>query len=109
MGYMRHHVIIVTTYGEHAQKAYDAALDVFGATRLSPLCASELNGYLSFFVVPDGSKEGWKDSDDGDVRRARFKDWFRDQCYEDGSSPYDWCECMYGDDEGELSISGSGR
>lgn len=87
-----------------------AALEIFG--RFSALEFSEGMGQLvgevtrgvtndvrSFMVAWDGSKEGWGPSELGDVARAYFVQWLRDQAYEDGSSPLWWCEVQYGGDD----------
>ncbi len=39
---------------------------------MSELSSSALNSYWSFAVFPDGSKEGWSDSDKGDERRRNI-------------------------------------
>jgi hypothetical protein len=58
-----------------------------------------INGYWSFAVFPDGSKEGWEASTEGDTGRAAFIAWLDAQRYSDGSSPFNWVEVQYGDDE----------
>lgn len=106
MGYMRHHAIIVTSWDEALLKtAHSEALNVFGDGAVSPLLAEGVNGDRTFLVGPDGSKEGWPESDQGDTRRARFVDWLRAQTDdEDGSSTLCWVEVQYGDDDGDTRI-----
>ena len=109
MGYMRHHAIVVTgmleTHGAmlsiHA--AWDRAAEIF--PHISSVVESEINGYGSFFVPPDGSKEGWAESGEGDERRTVFIEWLRSTTYEDGSSPLKWVEIQYGDDERETIVT----
>lgn len=98
MGYMRHHSIIVTSRdADSAASAHAEACRTFAV--VSPLLLSEVNGYHSFFVPPDGSKEGWPDSDAGDARRSRFIAWLA------ASVGYlDWAEVQYGDEEGQTRI-----
>ncbi len=36
---------------------------------------ADINGYLSFFVAPDGSKEGWSESQNGDEAREKLTLW----------------------------------
>lgn len=55
-------------------------------------------------TLPDGSKEGWEHSDVGDKARDSYTDWLKAQAYEDGSSPLQWVEVQYGDDNGETKI-----
>jgi hypothetical protein len=103
MGYMRHHAIVVTNcYGDWIVRAHDKATEIFPV--VSPVLGSEINGYFSFFVPPDGSKEGWAESDVGDARRERFIAWLESLRYDDGGSPLDWAEVQYGDEEGEDEV-----
>lgn len=105
---MRHHAFVVTSYNEReAQKAHAKALGLFGLDRVTTVMTSPSNAYYSFFVGPDGSKEGWPESDKGDELRAAFIEWLREQYFEDGSSPYFWAEVQYGDDEDEAKLCGS--
>lgn len=98
MGYMRHHAIVVTSgIGDFIEKAHAKAEYCF--PWVSPISPSAINGYQSFFVPPDGSKEGWEDSDLGDVNRKLFFEWLESQQYGDDSSPFDWVCVQYGDDD----------
>lgn len=108
MGYMRHHAIMVTSHPDLAQKAHAKALGLFGLDRVSPIINSSSNHYASFFVSPDGSKEGWPESDRGDELRAAFVEWLREQYYEDGGTSIDWIEVQYGDEDHESAICGGG-
>lgn len=106
MGYMRHHAFLVTTFDQgRAQAAHEKAMGIFGQL-VSELNESIVNGYYSFAIFPDGSKEGWGTSDQGDEGRALFRNWLELQRYEDYSSPYDWVwvEVQYGDDNRETRI-----
>ena len=51
---------------------------------------------LSFFIPPDGSKEGWDDSEEGDKSRDRFVGWLRSVREKYGLS---WVEVQYGDND----------
>jgi hypothetical protein len=123
MGYMRHHMIVVTSWDENLIKlAHDRAREIFGkpnhwnkAVGVTPIMTSPVNFYHSFFVPTDGSKEGWSDSDQGDDNRAEFIEWLNSQRYEDMSSSFHWAEVQYGDEErdnrvlrhdGEIAIVG---
>jgi hypothetical protein len=105
MGYMRHHAIVVTTFSSDPCRICGAR-NV--ATELGLACTSIVksptNGYLSFMVAPDGSKEGWPESEVGDSGRQSFIAWLDAQRYSDGSSPYDWVLLQYGDDEKRTAI-----
>ena len=105
MGYMRHHAILVTTAIDAlARAAHVKALSLFDATLVSGVQESIVNGYHSFAIFPDGSKEGWQDSDAGDRNRAAFLAWADTQRYEDQSTSLDWVEVQYGDDDHETCI-----
>lgn len=87
MGYIRHHAIIVTGYTEEGiGRAHAKALEIFTSSFpdyrerelfcwVSPISPPAINGYQTFFVGPDGSKEGWTASDFGDDLRQKFIDW----------------------------------
>src|SRR5262245_1582447 len=109
MGYIRHHAIVVTgSYDSWPATAHAEARRVFGPLDVSDLSVPLVNGYQTFCVWPDGSKEGWDESDAGNDKRGTFIGWLRAQAYEDGSSPLDWVEVQYGDDNLETKIISSG-
>lgn len=112
MGYMRHHAILVTSWkikhdtvteAPNLKLAHKKAREIFGKT-VTPIIKSPVNGYGTFMVAPDGSKEGWTDSAAGDDRRAAFIKWLDEHRYDDGSSSFDWVEVQYGDDEGATFV-----
>jgi hypothetical protein len=102
MGYMRHHAIVVTGmkewHADHLQTIYDAhAAATTCGCAVTSITDAVMNGYASFMVAPDGSKEGWRDSDQGDEARAKFIDWLH------GAQWFDWAEVAYsGDDHGAV-------
>jgi len=106
MSWMRHHAIIVTSWNDQALneamvKAQSLGLAVaIGEGR----SAIQINGYRSFLVPPDGSKEGWPESDKGDAARAAFREYLDVIRYEDGSSPLDWIEVAFGECDREGRI-----
>jgi hypothetical protein len=105
MGYMRHHAIIVTGYDRAwADKAWRIAMALFPGQYI-PLVTSGINDYHTLFVGPDGSKEGWEESDDGDASRAALVDWLRTEAVdEDGGSYLTWVEVQYGDEDDENKV-----
>lgn len=106
MGYIRHHTILVTSYDrERVVQAHEKAVEIFGPI-VSELRESIINGYHSFAIIifPDGSTEGWQPSDHGDKGRDLYRSWLKSQVFEDGSSPFDWVELQYGDDNGDTRI-----
>jgi hypothetical protein len=108
MGYMQHHAIVVTSFdkvkiGEALEHA-----KALGDMRVTAIVESNINGYHTFCVVPDGSKAGWHESEHGDSCRERLKAWLRAQIYGDGSSSIQWVEVMYGDDEWQCHVVDDG-
>lgn len=100
MGYIAHDAVIVTT-GDH-RKGGLPDIDSFRESlppEFQPLVIgpvkSAVNGYVSYVFLPDGSKEGWDTSDEGDEYRARFVALFN-QRYEDGSTSDTWVAVRYG-------------
>lgn len=83
MGYISHHAIVVVGYSEHVvRKTKQKAKIVFSricgendAPPITNIVKSPLNGYASFMIGPDGSKEGWYPSNKGDEARAEFTKW----------------------------------
>lgn len=105
MGYIRHHAIIVSSYHDkYIKPVHEKAVEIFG-TEVSGIVESGINGYCSFFVAPDGSKEGWADSDKGDERRNLFIDHIESLKYEDGGNSIAYSELFYGDDDGESMVT----
>lgn len=105
MGYMRHQAIIVTDYDNIRLEANRAkAVELFGP-QVSNIVESKTNGYRTFFIGPDGSKEGWDTSAEGDSARDEFKAHLKSQAYEDGSGPGDWAEVTYQDDGKNIGIT----
>jgi len=103
MGYIKQHTIVVTAYDNGIIKAHEEATRIFGEM-CSPIIPSKMNGYKSFFIAPDGSKEGWADSNEGDLKRDEFVNWINSCAYEDGSNSVDFVELFYGEDNGRCSV-----
>jgi hypothetical protein len=100
MGYIKHHSIIICTYDEDlAKKARQRAKRDFG-NLVSPLRKTYINNWWSFAILPDGSKEGWPESNMFDEARDSFKGWIIKHRYEDDSNPYDAVEVWF-DEEGK--------
>ena len=101
MGVIVHNAIVVTGgLDEDVKKAHKKATKLFeGLCEVSPIMDSCINGYYSFFIPPDGSKEGWKESYDGDEAREKFIEWLNkeDRCL-------DYVEIQYGGDVERPSI-----
>lgn len=125
MGYIKHHSLIVSSWNleamEKAHQVVEGILKEYGAPHsngtaadasalLTPLAPYIVNGGASFAVLPDGSKEGWGDSDNGDAARDRIAEWLDAQAYDDGSNVYDWVELSFpGDVSGDALVTRHGR
>jgi hypothetical protein len=118
MGYMSHNAIVVTSWQDKAIEAAHAEarrlFSVVGDSILpsdaDPACyvtnitETAVNGYRSFLVAPDGSKEGWSHSDWGEEQREKFIRYLVAGRYEDGSGRCDWVEVQYGNDDHRTEI-----
>ncbi len=92
MGWIKHDAIIVTSCDEEGLNSIREKAISLGLT-VSEIVRSPINGYASFLVAPDGSKEGWEDSDIGNERRKAFIAWLRE-----GESRWsDWIAVEYGE------------
>lgn len=106
MGYIKHNAIVITSWSEASivaatEKATDIGLQVLGPA------PSVINSYRSLMICPDGSKEGWEDSNVGDKKREKFRSWLDTQKYGDGSGNLEWAEISYGLDDQEATITAS--
>jgi len=103
MGYIKHHAILVTSYDERIALAHNKAKDIFHGL-VSDIVKSRVNGYASFFIAPDGSKEGWEQSYEGDRERDAFIQWINEQAHEDGSNAISYAEVFYGEDNRKSEV-----
>jgi len=104
MGYIRHDAIIVTAWDEERlSRAHAKAREL--KLPVSEVVPSGVNGYVSFLIAPDGSKEGWQPSDDGDKNRAAWKAWARDE----KELWVDWTHIRYGGDDDDATIEEHSR
>ncbi len=110
MGYIVHHAIIVNSWDKALLlKARKMAKKIFAS--VSSITESRLGDY-AFLIPPDGSKEGWPDSDKGDQNRATFVAWLNEQAYDDGSNALCYVEVKFGGDlepEQEGIVSSSAK
>lgn len=98
MGNVRHSAIVATAW---QQAAVDALTQYAQSIGARPLVSSEVtNGYITVCIPPDGSQEGWEESDAGDVRRASIRQWIA----EHPDFYFEWCEVAYGSDDCSATI-----
>ncbi len=118
MGYIKHHTIVVTGCTDlKTKEAHQKAKEIFeenfkrepftipyGSQLVSEIIHGLTNGYSSFFVAPDGSKEGWETSNNGNNARNEFIDWLQM-----ADSHCDYVEVIFGgDDKTERIIHSKG-
>ena len=103
MGYIKHHAIIVTVMHEkEVTTIHEKAVELFGEA-VSNIIPSSF-GDRSFFIGPDGSKEGWTASDEGNINRAKFIEYLDTLAYDDKSSYVSYAELYYGEDNGMSEV-----
>jgi len=110
MGYIKHHSIIVTGYDEDILKAREKCIEIFKHKLLdgfdnpdnivSPIMIGLVNSQHSFFIAPDGSKEGWDTSNSCDDARETFLKWMQEN-----KEGIDFIEVYFGGDDGTNFIS----
>lgn len=99
MGYIRHNAIIVTsdnypTGKEKFVQVYDKAKKLFGEL-VSNIITSKINGYISFFIAPDGSKEDWEISYKHDTKREKLCNFIESLAEVDGSNAIKFVDVSY--------------
>lgn len=104
MGAMAHHILVVSADGWVLEEPFMPDIEAFKAglpEKWAPLIVGPFRGMvndtLTWMFVPDGSKEGWPASDDGDLYRQQFADLFAIR-YDEGSTPFDVALVQYGGD-----------
>jgi hypothetical protein len=102
MGMFKHHTIIVTGWSRKATKRARRRARRLFYELVSKIVESPLNGFWTFIIAPDGSKEEWDESFAYDRRRAAYVAWLSRHAH-DGSSLLDWVEIQYGDEYGRPS------
>ena len=111
MGYYCHHAIIVSSWDMDLEKLQAARKKIKDRTGLRPTKIVQ-NGCCwlnSFLVPPDGSKEGWEESERGNDDRDRVIEILRKYEYDDGSSPLCWVEVQFGDENGDDKVVRTGN
>lgn len=107
MSTMRHHCMVVTcSLSKEAREAHTKAIEIMGKDFVTEMLFTVTNGYYTFFVGPDGSKEGWEECEKGAENRAKLVLWLGQQSDDNGcsGSVYSWALVQYGDDDGEQRL-----
>jgi hypothetical protein len=110
MGYIKAHTIVVTGGKTSVKKAHKVAKEIFNKAffkdnpyrkLVSSIVDSKMNETFSFFIAPDGSKEGWETSDIGDEARASLLKELKKIAKDTG---LDYVELFFGEDNGKAKI-----
>ena len=96
MGVMNHNAVIATTWKKEEVERIKKFAE-FNNSALFLFSNEVTNGYVTVVLVPDGSKEGWEESDDGNDLRKRFIEKLEQANYDDGTNPWDWIEVGFGE------------
>lgn len=104
MGIINHNAVIATTWNKAKVEAIQEWIktlpkteDGFDPQILFQRVPSWTNGYITIILAPDGSKEGWKTSDQGDRLRNLFIERIEQDAYSDGSNSWNWIEVSFGE------------
>jgi hypothetical protein len=107
MGYIKHNTIVVTGYEELIKKVHEKAIEIFSSyddglgrgfeLLVSNIVHSLTNYTSSFFIAPDGSKEGWETDRNGDLVRGKFIEYLKNKSV-------DYFEVRYGGDDDSIYI-----
>lgn len=109
---IRHHALVVTCNNRKViESIRSKAIELYkvhmeasnGSLLVSEIKESIVNHYASFFIIPDGSKEGYDASDDGDVIRERLIEFITPLT---ASEEYhlSYGEISYGADDGKTTF-----
>lgn len=99
MGLIQHNAVIATTWSDERFNAVMGWLNNLPAEHRSLFVFAKglVNSYQTIVLAPDGSKEGWDTSGEGDKLRAAFIARLREDDYGDGSNPWDFVDVAYGE------------
>ena len=94
MGIMHHHAVIATTCFDNKADELQVWIDSLDPKERALFgCGSGwVNRQRTFVLMPDGSKEGWADSDRGDQLRAKFIARLQDDHH-----TWEWVEVAFGE------------
>ncbi len=99
MGVVNHNVVIATTWDREVIERINDWIKHLPKETQKIFTVSDMNpyGYQTIILTPDGSKEGWGGSNNGDNLRELFIKRLILDNYEDDSSPWDWVEVGFGE------------
>ena len=95
MAYIKHHSIVITALEPVFIKNLIVFCKSIDLKFIGP-SKDMMNDYRTICIPPDGSKEGWEDSQIGDRKRELLKRWLK-SCEKSGIF-FDWVEVSYSPD-----------
>jgi hypothetical protein len=104
MGYIKHDTIIVTSADDDQIKNAYCTAEKLGLL-VSDLSDRKTNWFRTFTVLPDGSKEGWEESDSFDEKRKVFLEYLNKMRYSDNSTSLHWVAVSFGSDDWGAEIT----
>lgn len=110
MGVINHNAIIATTWNEKEAKRIKKFVSSLNpdSKKLFLFGKQVMNRTITVAMVPDGSEEGWDESNKGDKLRTKFIKELKKNDYEDGSSPWKFVEISYGE-YGQKIVQGNNK
>lgn len=98
MGTTNHNAIIATTYkDEEIERIKEWRKQHIEYRPYFIFGPRATNNYQTVVLVPDGSNEGWQESDAFDALRRDFVFQLEKGNFEDWSSPWSWIEVGFGE------------
>lgn len=100
MGRIKHDAIVLTGQTALIAPVHSMAVAHFdgSAVNVSNITEYGINDTSSFLIAPDGSKEGWPPSDEGDRLRESFVGWLQVE-----GPLINWIEVRFGGDEPDMA------
>jgi len=104
---IKHHTIVITSNDKvQLDSLRNKVINIYkekmeakkGAQIISPIIESLINSFSTFYVVPDGSKEGYDASDDGDIVRESIVDLINSFDQAGKENIFRFVEIAYGED-----------
>jgi len=98
MGFFNHQaIIVICSNGELAKEVHKKAVEMYPYT--TELLVTKVNAYYSFMLGPDGSKEGWKDSNEGEKLREEFVEYLKHMNIVLNKWGLQWCAINFPEDD----------
>lgn len=96
MGYFAHEIMAINGNTTEIAVAHGVAVEIFSKigfeALISPIIPQIIGDNSSFFIAPDGSKEGWAESNEGNVVRQLLVDHL-------AKTSLDWAIVLLGGDD----------